>query len=388
VRTVYPVGTTIYEPDKCSNGYNLISGSEGVKLVDMNGRTAHFWNVDPDRKRGFIHRARLLENGMLMLLYGGADKANWGVMEFNWDGNETWSFRPDCSPHHDFWPKKNGSVLLICSNEVPEAVRAEVTDPERRALAIKEDHLIEATREGRIVWTWKQHEHLDVNKCNPVPASRDWPAGPDNNTITDWTHTNTIQALPENRWFDSGDARFRPGNVLISMRQIDTICIIDRESGEITWSYTGDYRGGLSGQHEPHMIERGLPGEGNIIVFDNGSSPQKDLAHSGSSYVLEIDPSTDKVVWVYDKGDRFYSRFTANCQRLPNGNTLILEALARRLFEVTPEKDLVWEHVLTDNAQRVYRYPYDHSPQTAALPAPRNLRVVPPERLVIEPQEG
>jgi hypothetical protein len=136
------------------------------------------------------------------------------------------------------------------------------------------------------------------------------------------------------------------------------------------------------------MIEKGLPGAGNILVFDNGASPQKDLAHCGCSYVLEVDPTTEEVVWVYDKGDRFYSRFTANCQRLPNGNTLVLESLSRRLFEVTPEKELVWEHVLTDNAQRVYRYPYDHSPQTAALPPPEPLRVVPPERLVVEPQTG
>ena len=70
------------------------------------------------------------------------------------------------------------------------------------------------------------------------------------------------------------------------------------------------------------------------------------------------------------------------------GIALILESLFRRLFEVTPEKELVWEHILTDNAQRVYRYPYDHAPQTAALPTPEHLRVVPPERLVIEPQEG
>ena len=386
MRTVYPVGTTLYEPDACSNGYNLISGADGVKLVDMNGQTAHFWSVDPDKRRGFIHRARLLENGMLMLLFGGVDRRNWGVVEFDWDGNETWSFEPEHYPHHDFWPKDNGNVLLICQDAVPETVTAKITDPERRSEIILEDYLIEVTREGRIVWRWNQHEHLDINKCNKVPASRDWPAGKDNNTITDWTHTNTIQALPENRWSDSGDTRFRPGNVLISMRQLDTICIVDRESHEIVWSYTGDYRGGLSGQHEPHMIEKGLKGAGNIIVFDNGASPQKDLAHCGCSYVLEIDPSTKEAVWAYDKGDRFYSRFTANCQRLPNGNTLILEALSRRLFEVTPEKELVWEHVLTDNAQRVYRYPYDHSPQTAALPTPELLRVVPPERLVVEPQ--
>ncbi len=134
--TVYPVGSTLYEPDACSNGYNLISGPGRVRLIDMNGRVAHSWSVDPDGRRGFIHRARLLKNGMLMLLYGGSDKANWGVVEFDWVGNETWSFAPDHSPHHDFWPKDDGNVLLICSNVVPEAVRAKIMDPERRSVAV------------------------------------------------------------------------------------------------------------------------------------------------------------------------------------------------------------------------------------------------------------
>jgi hypothetical protein len=227
---------------------------------------------------------------------------------------------------------------------------------------------------------------MDVNQCNPIPANGDWEGGPNNNTITDWTHTNTVQALPENKWYDAGDVRFKPGNILQSMRQLDTINIVDRDSEEIVWSYTGDYMGGLSGQHEPHMIEKGLPGEGHIIIFDNGASPQHDLAHCGRSFILEINPRDNSLVWVYGAGHRFFSLFTASCQRLSNGNTLILESLCRRLFEVTPEKEIVWEYILTDAAQRVYRYPYDYCEELAALPRPVEKRVVPPAALRIAPE--
>jgi hypothetical protein len=399
MKSVYPIGTTIYKPEQCSGGYNLVSGRGIVKLVNMNGEVVHAWHVDPDDRKGFIHRARLLPNGRLMLLFGEKDvdrqatgfdwkNVRGHVAEFDWDGHETWSYAPEYSPHHDFWPTERESVLLVCTISVPVEYREKIEDPERRAAGIHGDELIEVDRNGEVVWRWRQHEHMDINRCNPIPANRGWPAGPHNNTISDWTHTNTIQELPENRWYDAGDERFRPGNILQSMRQLDTISIVDRNSRKVVWSYTGDYNGGLSGQHEPHMIEKGLPGAGNIIIFDNGASPHEDLAHCGCSYVLEINPGDNSLVWVYEDSHRFFARFTANCQRLPNGNTLILESMCRRLFEVTPEKEIVWEHILTDAAQRVYRYPYDYCEAFRGLGAQRERAVTPPADFRIEPDEG
>jgi hypothetical protein len=260
-----------------------------------------------------------------------------------------------------------------------------VTDRRRRCHTLYGDVIIEVSRRGEVVWEWHQHEWLDINQCNPVPASRDWFAGPDNNTITDWTHTNTVQALPENKWFDDGDARFRPGNVLISMRQLDTILIVDRESKQVAWSYTGDYKGGMSGQHESHMVDKGTPGEGNILVFDNGSSPCRDLAHAGRSFVLEVVPPAKQVAWVYEDRERFHSNFTSSCQRLPNGNTLICEAAGKRVFEVTPECEIVWEYV--EGGNRSYRYAYDYCRQMTSLAQPPELPVTPPEELRIPPDD-
>ena len=386
MKTVFPIGTTLYQPGTCFNGYTLISGAGLAKLIDMNGRTAHQWLVDPDKTKGFIHRARLMPDGRLMLLFGPKGGGYGHVEEFSWAGQLLWDYRPeDGKPHHDFYPTPEGNVLLICSMPVPQEIVETIEDPRRRALTIQGDTIVEISREKQVVWRWRQHDHLDINTCNPIPASRDWPGGPDNNTITDWTHTNTVQALPENHWHDHGDARFKPGNVLMSMRQLDTILIVDRETHEITWSYTGTFRGGMSGQHESEMIEKGLPGAGNILVFDNGASPCKDLAHAGRSLVIEIDPPAEEVVWSYEDGHRFYSPFTSNCQRLANGNTLILEAACRRLFEVTPEGEIVWEYITVENAQRVYRYPYDYCPQARALETPVDSTVTPPKTLRIPP---
>jgi hypothetical protein len=44
-------------------------------------------------------------------------------------------------------------------------------------------------------------------------------------------------------------------------------------------------------------------------------------------------------------GWNFFSALLSNAQRLPNGNTFINEGLSGRLFEVTPDGDVVWEYV-------------------------------------------
>jgi hypothetical protein len=390
MRTVYPVGTTLYQPEKCFNGYTIIWGHGRVRLIDMNGREVHGWSVSPadiGQEKGGLPRARLLPDGHVTVLIGGLDQRGGGVVEYDWDGAVVRRYTSEAgAAHHDFFPKSDGSVLLICREPVPAEAMQRVTDPERRAHTLYGDVIVEVSPEGRTVWQWHQHEHLDINHCNPIPASRDWWGGPGNNTITDWTHTNTVQALPENKWYDAGDTRFRPGNVLMSLRQLDTILIADRETGRVTWRYTGEFRGGMSGQHESCMIEKGTPGEGNILVFDNGSCPRRDLWHAASSYVLEIEPPSKRVVWVYEDGMRFHSNYTSSCQRLPNGNTLICEAICQRDFEVTPEGEIVWEFIGAEN--RSYRYPYDYCPQLAALPRPAELPVTPPEELRIEPGQA
>jgi hypothetical protein len=165
----------------------------------------------------------------------------------------------------------------------------------------------------------------------------------------------------------------------MSLRQLDVLLLVDRATGRIVWECPGDYKGGFSGQHDSHMIEKGIPGAGNIIVFDNGASPVTDLSHCGCSFVLEIDPTTEEVVWAYDRREEFHSNFTSSCQRLPNGNTLILESAHHRIFEVTPEGEIVWEHVFPGPAysQRAYRYGYDYCPQTIALGRPEERPVAP-----------
>jgi hypothetical protein len=148
--------------------------------------------------------------------------------------------------------------------------------------------------------------------------------------------------------------------------------------------------GQIIGHHHAHMIPHGLPGEGHILVFDNGGSAGYGAPNPGAptgidnarrdySRVLEFDPTTLEIIWQYPphRGgftppmSGFYSSFISSAQRLANGNTLITEGAGGRIFEVTKEHETVWEYVShyknkrlkTNMVYRAYRVPYQWVPQ-------------------------
>ena len=42
--SVHPMGTIIYKPEKCFNGYTLFQANEhGATLIDMNGGVVNHW---------------------------------------------------------------------------------------------------------------------------------------------------------------------------------------------------------------------------------------------------------------------------------------------------------------------------------------------------------
>lgn len=155
--------------------------------------------------------------------------------------------------------------------------------------------------------------------------------------------------------------------------------------------------GWIIGQHHLHMIPKGLPGEGDLLVFDNGgeggygvpnpTSPTgNNNAHRDYSRVLQFNPVTLEITWQYTPlehgcflftdASKFYSSYISSAQRLPNGNTLITEGSDGHLLEVTPEHEIVWEYInpyfnnmfgkFTNNMiYRAYRVPYEWIPQLA-----------------------
>ncbi len=391
-QTVFPTGTTIYNPAEAYSSYVLISDhtavgnhssarvrEEGeaaipgdVRLIDMNGKVVHTWEVAPF----FNKRSRLLPNGNLV--YAGPNKT---IYEYDWDGNVVWTHE-GIGSINDMRILPNNNRLLIAHEPIPEEFQRQVRDVEiapwwgPRLRGSGETQLgadlYEVNLDGEVVWEWHAHNHLDLNLFSPAT-----PEG-------DWLHVNSIAPLPENKWFDAGDERFRPGNILLNARNINTVYIIDKETKEIVWEGTHHYKGGLAHAHEAEMIEKGLPGAGNIILFDNGLFTRH-RTHTGQSFIVELDPITQEIVWIYETEGyanlKFFSKTMGTQKRLPNGNTYIAEDNTGRLFQVTRGGEIVWEYVNRGGTTRPSVIPYDFTPQLRALPKPEELAVTPPNNL-------
>ena len=68
-QTVYPTGTTIYDPDKSWNGFTVLSplGTPAVLVIDMNGTVVKRWDDFNNSAGG---PARVLPGGIVMSASG------------------------------------------------------------------------------------------------------------------------------------------------------------------------------------------------------------------------------------------------------------------------------------------------------------------------------
>jgi uncharacterized protein YndB with AHSA1/START domain len=303
-------------------------------IIDMNGRIVHAW---PNVRA--VARLRLDKHGNLAVIGTGGL-----IEEYDWNGQLIWFFQLEDAhdfTHHDLVRTKNDTFLILAH------------DAHRRS-----DYLLEVNREKRIVWRWRFSDHGE--------AFPNWDPGNE-----DPTHVNSIRELPDNRWFAAGDERFRPGNILVSARNLNTVFIIDKATGDVVWTYAKE----LDRQHEAVMVERGRRGDGLVMLFNNG---RDDRYLYRRSRVQSIDPTTNEVSWEY-QSKYFFSTTGGTVQPLPGDNVLITSSHSGRVFEITPKGRIVWEWTPPYKPMRVERLPLDHCPQLAQM-APRDIARVEPTR--------
>lgn len=422
--SVYPTGTTIYDPDRTFNGFTVLSplGEPEAVVIDMNGNVVKTWEGYQISAGGPI---RVLPGGFVIGPVGAnpPKQESLGLVEQDFDGNVVWKFDHNqqietrdgetvwsARQHHD-WQRSDFPAGYYSPDASPAALGADTlllthtthmnpnVAPGRE---IEDDRLIELNADGEIVWDWIVGDHIDAfGYSEAARAAIASPQGPGRGAY-DWFHMNSATYVGPNRFFDAGDERFAPDNVIVSSRQSSLVAIVARD-GSIVWQIGPDFteRPELArirqiiGQHHAHMIPKGLPGAGDIMIFDNGGSSgygsPSPIALGGqgiyaraTSRVVEIDPVSYELVWSYT-APNFYSSNISSAQRLPNGNTLITEGAGGRLFEVTSEGEIVWEYMhpvfsgarQSNAVYRGYRVPYDWIPQ---LDEPDQVAVSPPAR--------
>jgi len=430
-QTVYPTGTTIYDPARAWSGYTVLSplNTPAVIVIDMNGNVVKQWD-------GFVNSAggpaRVFPGGFVMAANGSNPprQESLELVQRDFDGKILWRFDRNqeiqtrdgktiwsARQHHD-WQREDYPAGYYSPEANPSIQSGGNTlvlthiNHRKPAIAdapLEDDRLIEVSPAGEIVWEWVASDHVEEFGFSPAARAAIKAASltnPGRGGVNaergsfDWLHINAASYVGPNHWFDEGDRRFAPNHVIISSRQASFVAIVGRD-GKIVWRIGPDFLESkelrsirqIIGQHHPHIIPKGLPGAGNLMVFDNGGSSgygaPTPVSPDGSaiyqragSRVLEISPKTLDLVWSYT-GPRLFSTNISGAQRLPNGNTLITEGAPGRLLEVTSDRKIVWEYIYprfsgansTNGVYRGYRVPYGWIPQLAP---PTERAVVPP----------
>jgi len=401
-------GYTIYSEELSSLTY----------IINNDGDILHTWesNYPPG------HSVYLLENGYLLrpillgihptfFITGGIGG---GVQKFDLNNNLVWDFVYSDTyyvSHHDIEPLPNGNVLMIAWDYKTEnEAIANGRNPEFISWGqLWPDYIIEVEptgpTTGEIVWEWHVWDHLiqdfDPTKENygdvadhPELIDINYVYNP-TNLYVDWLHTNSIDYNEE---FDQ---------ILLSVRNFCEIWVIDHST---TTEEAAGHLGGNSGkggdilyrwgnpkaygkgtdndkqffeQHDARWIVEGCPGAGNILVFNNGNGRPNPVYSSIDEIVPSVDEygtydysgsayGPDNPTWTYTASypGNFYSELMSGSQRLPNGNTLICSTEQFVFFEVTSNKETVWEYNVDNSVFKINRYAIDYPGIQELIPEP------------------
>lgn len=312
-------GVTRHDTDRALNGLNLYVSAHGpeVQLIDMAGERLHQWRFaferafpdkTPTLDTAYFRRAHLYPNGDLLAIYQGG-----GMIRLDRDSNLLWT--SDLPYFNHLSVDSDGRILSIAKSAriVPE-LRAETP--------ILEDSIVTLTPEGDLEQRVSLLECFAASRfadtIHPLP---DYP---------DIFHTNTV--LPIDSALAAGSPLFQIGLLVVSLREIDTVALIDLQAVDVVAAWRGPWRA----QHQPVPLPIG-----NILLFDNKG------AGRGGSRVVEFDPVDGELTWVFPGTEQepISSPEAGSCQRLTNGNTLITESEMGRALEIAPDSQVVWEFV-------------------------------------------
>ena len=312
------------EPDRQLPGLVMIAGLapnrealQGATLYDENGEELHHWTIDyealdpegQDEENVLIHGIVPFEDGSLVVAF---DNGN-VIARIGACGQPMWV--QSGRYHHVVTRTEDGSVW---SWEAERLVRLDAeTGAIQQTIDIREDVIAAHGLEG--ILAIRTHPHADELRYQVDPF-----------------HGNDVEPLPT----ALADAfpMFEPGDLMISLRELNLVAVLDPETGAARWWHHGPW----FRQHDPDYLP-----DGRISVYDNGMG-------LGVSRVIVIDPATNEweVTFEGNEDVPFYSWQRGVHQVLDNGDILLTEAERGRVFQVDGQGRVVWEReMIYDSTQ-------------------------------------
>lgn len=342
------VQTSTYLPAQVTPGYILLSGmtdndQQMVRLIDNDGVVAHEWLIDwfeiwPDathlpedvvpqsRPGTSIHGIVFLPNGDIVFNFNYL-----GLVRMDYCGAVVW--RLPYRTHHSIHTDEDGNFWV---GGLINHRRAQDNAP-NHAPRFDEYFAYKISPDGRLL---AEISILDVLRSNDLSGLLYLSTLNNWGTVVrgDTLHLNDVETFPENM----APGVFGPGDIMVSLRNINAIVVFNEQSREVKYLSIG----AVLRQHDPDFVD------GNTIsVLDNNNlsyaqSEERVDERLLSSRIVEIDAVSGDVDVIFEgSADQpFFTDIMGKHQLLPNGNILVAESRRGRVFEVSRQGELVWEH--------------------------------------------
>jgi hypothetical protein len=354
-------GAFVHDASRLASGITLLTTywpesnwKPGVRLIGPEGGQLHHWEIDPSELweespyddyvansknviSNYVHGTYLFENGDLLF-----NVEYLGLARVNSCGDVLWKL--PYRTHHSVFRSEDGNFWVSAMKWVEGKQGAEGLFP-GLSVPFSEDIALQVSPDGRIL---NEISILDALYRSPYKYVI-YRYGVEVNG--DFLHVNDVEELS-----DALAAKFpgfEAGDLLVSARNIDSVFVMGID-GEIKWLNSDFLR-----QHDPDFAA-----DGTISIFNNRDDGSDVGSWLSGSQIVKIDPVTGNRRQIYplDPAQNFYTSAGGKHQRLANGNYLITEARAGRVFEVSPDGKVVWEW---------FHEPYDDESVAEVLEATR-----------------
>ena len=335
LKSNYPHRSAIYNSGQAYEGLNLVTSIRAdekisAKIMDLDGKIIHEWIVDwfkiwPDAKHvpdtllpksrpgTAIHGAVIMENGDLVFNF-----EYLSLVRIDIQGKVVW--RLPYQTHHSVSKDDDGN-LWVCGRKmhrVPDARFPGYSPP------FYEETILKVSPEGKIMQEWSVQELLSKNGFVGLLYLIKG---------KDVLHLNDVEPFPATL----KEGFFKKGDVLVSLRNVNTVFVFNQESQEIKFIVTGKF----VWQHDPDFID------GNSFsVFDNNFvTSNKDACYQSRILIVSAPENTVKVFFEGGSKTPFYTSTRGKHMWLPNGNLLVTEPNQGRAFEINQRGEIIWEYI-------------------------------------------
>jgi hypothetical protein len=331
------------QSDRQAPGLLLIVGTIGggrdtyVRVIDRDGTIIHEWNPRWDNVWGtnegsFPIDRRPLE-GMylhgLAVLPDGSFVANFehlSTFRMSLSGNVEWKL--DNLGHHSVFYSEQGYLWVTAERYIAEGD----TGHQNHKAPLRSWTIEKISLDGKVL---KKIEMIDILRKNDLYGLLFLSSLHNSQTavVGDTLHLNDVDEFP----VGMESNMFEPGDVMVSLRNINTLFVFDPESLNIKFLSVGRFLR----QHDPDF----LPGD-RISVLDNRNLSPSRAPESPSSRIVEID-ATDGTAVIALQGDGengFFTSIMGVHERLTNGNILVVSSDEGRVIEFAPDGTVVWRY--------------------------------------------